>query len=95
MSVTRHSPEYHSAHLAFSRSTITQAAAEGRPILDLLKTYTEDVKQAERDSHAGAVAALEQIVMRATAVGVGTPCYPLARALGQIAADALDRPGGR
>jgi hypothetical protein len=61
LNVTRHSPEYHSAHLAFSRSTIVQAAAEGRPILDLLRTYTEDVKTAERDLHRGAVEALDTL----------------------------------
>ena len=43
------SPEYHSAHLAFSRAAIVARAADGRPILDLLLRYTEDVREAERD----------------------------------------------
>lgn len=68
MGEVRESQQYHEAHLAFSRATIVKAAADRHPILDRLKTYTEDVIKAERDRHAGAVeehdaykAALEEI----------------------------------
>jgi hypothetical protein len=58
LGVMRQSPEYHAAHLAFARSTIVQRAAEGRPILDLMREYTADVGKACADEHAGAVEAL-------------------------------------
>lgn len=43
------SPEYHAAHLAFARASIVQSAARGQRILDLLKTYTEDVIRSVED----------------------------------------------
>lgn len=43
------SAQYHAAHLAFARATIVEAAATRQPILDLLREYTADVVQAERD----------------------------------------------
>jgi hypothetical protein len=43
------SAEYHDVHLAFARAAIVTAAANREPILDLLKAYTEDVREAERD----------------------------------------------
>jgi hypothetical protein len=61
LGVMRQSPEYHAAHLAFARSTIVQRAAEGRPILDLMREYTADVGKACADEHAGAVEALRAI----------------------------------
>jgi hypothetical protein len=41
------SAEYHDAHLAFARAGIVEAAAHREPLLDRLKTYTDDVRQAE------------------------------------------------
>lgn len=43
------SPEYHAAHLAFSRAGIVEAAANQEPILAKLSAYTADVLQAERE----------------------------------------------
>lgn len=50
------SPEYHAAHLAFARATIVREAFERRPILDRLKTYTEDVVRSVEDTDVTASA---------------------------------------
>jgi hypothetical protein len=42
--------DYHAAHLAFSRAAIVTNCAMGKPILDLLKKYTDDVVAAEREA---------------------------------------------
>jgi hypothetical protein len=43
------SGSYHLAHLGLMRSEIIDSARREQPLLDLLKTYTEDVVKAERD----------------------------------------------
>jgi hypothetical protein len=44
-----HSQGYHETHLAFLRSEIVTKAFKRERILELLKQYEEDVRQAERD----------------------------------------------
>jgi hypothetical protein len=56
--MTKHlSPEYHAAHLAFARAGIVQAAADRKPILDMLLVYSNDVARAERDRIVGLIRA--------------------------------------
>jgi hypothetical protein len=43
------SQEYHKAHLAFARLEIVEAAAMHRSIREMLVTFEDDVRKAERD----------------------------------------------
>jgi hypothetical protein len=44
-----HSQSYHNTHLAFARLEIVEAAAMRQPISEMLLTFEDDVRAAERD----------------------------------------------